>query len=350
MKMNVLKSVIGFVIPLTAVLMFASAPSREGEPTYEVLLSNIQKGYLEGNDVGSKYAEIIEKYFGLDGLERLYKDIEPDAKYDVRMQLFRDVWLHKRIEKLKKARAAAEIPYEMRTAVISEKAKAKIRELREKMEKIHSNDWTASDIFRKELIAAINNSGLAEAFWYNSNLLLLGLNLAKYSWPYEVQLVMLAPSPGYDLIKESVRLYKIHLMPLDSNFKDIVLRLISEVKNNRDLASNIHQIKIKPLLDKDLQRIDAEGIVPKIVIYSYGKELAQKALNIIYDTFKNEKGSGHCPPFNEKVTDLIYYTQGNRDEKLEVPQYYEQPDMVYFFPNVTGKHKDYHLINPAKRR
>jgi hypothetical protein len=87
------------------------------------------------------------------------------------------------------------------------------------MEKIHSNDWTASDIFRKELIAAINNSGLAEAFWYNSNLLLLGLNLAKYSWPYEVQLVMLAPSPGYDLIKESVRLYKIHLMPLDSNLK-----------------------------------------------------------------------------------------------------------------------------------
>jgi hypothetical protein len=122
MKINVLKSVIGFVIPLTAGLMFASAPSREGEPTYEVLLSNIQKGYLEGNDVGSKYAEIIEKYFGLAGLERLYKDIEPDAKYDVRMQLFRDVWLHKRIEKLKKARAAAEIPYEMRTAVISEKA------------------------------------------------------------------------------------------------------------------------------------------------------------------------------------------------------------------------------------
>ncbi|HML19200.1 MAG TPA: hypothetical protein PKD74_01325 [Candidatus Dependentiae bacterium] len=328
----------------------ASLP--EIKPTYESLLSKIREGYFAGSDVGPEYAEIIEKNFGIDGLERLYRDTESDAQSDGRTQLFRDIWLHNRIEEFKKTRAAV-IPSEKRTADISDKARATINELEEKMRKLNGIELKASEEFKQVLIDAINKSGLAGAFLEGWDIFLAQLKLAKHTGPYMVEMGLLLTFPSdhnESLLKESARLYKIHFMPLDSNFKDVVLRLISEIKNNKDLAGSMHSIKVKPLLDQDIQKIGAEGILPKIVIYISGKELAQKALNILYDTFKNEKGSGHCPPFNEKVTDLIYYTQGNRNEKLAFPQYYEQPDMVYFFPTVTGTREDYHLINPARRK
>jgi transcriptional regulator len=429
MKINVLKYVVGFGVLLATGLIFASASLPESKATYESLLSKIREGYFAGSEVGVQYAEIIEKNFGLDGLERLYRDTEKDARFDQRTELFRDVWLHNRIEELKKARAAviplyelllskiregylngndvgpeyaeiieknfgldglewlyrdtkkdarfdqrtglfrdgwlrnrieelkktrvAVIPSEKRTADVSEKARATINQLEEKMKRLNGIELKASEEFKQALIDAINKSGLAVAFLEGWDIFLVRLELAKHTGPYMVEMGLLSTFPtehNESLLKESARLYKIHFMPLDSNFKDVVLRLISEIKNNKDLAGSMHSIKVKPLLDQDIQKIGAEGILPKIVIYISGKELAQKALNILYDAFKNEKGSGHCPPFNEKVTDLIYYTQGNRNEKLAFPQYYEQPDMVYFFPTVTGNREDYHLINPARKK
>ena len=53
---------------------------------------------------------------------------------------------------------------------------------------------------------------------------------------------------------------------------------------------------------------------------------------------------------NEKVTDFLYFAQGDRDLKSseQYKQYFEQPDMVYYDPTFIGIPKgEYQLTNPA---
>jgi hypothetical protein len=92
-----------------------------------------------------------------------------------------------------------------------------------------------------------------------------------------------------------------------------------------------------------------------IVIYAAsGKENAQKLLNKIYAIFKYQEGLNINPRWNEKVTSLIYFAQGDGDAKKlkENAKFFESGDeygngKVYFNPTVTGVYQDYHLINPA---
>jgi hypothetical protein len=41
-----------------------------------------------------------------------------------------------------------------------------------------------------------------------------------------------------------------------------------------------------------------------------GEKAAEQVLSWVYDTFKGYPGCG-TPPYSEKITDLIYVTQGN---------------------------------------
>lgn len=79
------------------------------------------------------------------------------------------------------------------------------------------------------------------------------------------------------------------------------------------------------------------------------KEAAQYVLDIVYKLFKNKSGLGITPRFNAKVTDLIYWAQGNADDKL-IPvhaEYFEEPDKICYRADISGNYVDYYLKNPA---
>ena len=153
-----------------------------------------------------------------------------------------------------------------------------------------------------------------------------------------------------NIFKILVKRYKIHLMPKDEDLVNMLFRVVDLIRSNETLKTAINDIKVKPIFDKFM--IPGLEDVPKIVIYvDSGKDNAQKALNVIYDAFKDIQGLDRTPRQNEKVTSLIYFAQGNGEDKADNPrEYFEGPDMVYFKSNVTGQNQDYHLINPAHRR
>lgn len=157
--------------------------------------------------------------------------------------------------------------------------------------------------------------------------------------------------------------YKIHLMPKPEDVPAVFIRLLDEiVKKDSELASLLSDFKIKFDL-QDLKDSHNETL-PIMVLYPRsGKENSQKLLNIIYSLFKDVQGLNVTPRYNQKVTDLIYFAQGNADDKNVIKiiitnkrkpdwvefDYFEHPDMVYFKPDFVtpGKPVDYKLKDPA---
>jgi hypothetical protein len=194
-------------------------------------------------------------------------------------------------------------------------------------------------------------------------------------------------NPDYLTKQNDLNLYKIHLMPKEDSLETFWPNLLETVLNDAVLSKKIDILKILPFEDSNLNG------APRIVLYvSGGKENAQNVLDKIYDYYKNAPGNDLIPEFNEKVTDLIYFTQGDRTAKhnyfdkhirpafdkaqeegfcniidpkcievvknnlAEPPVVYELPDMIYYSKEL-GKMKlgkddlqnDYfHLKNPAK--
>ncbi|PKN03218.1 hypothetical protein CVU75_03355 [Candidatus Dependentiae bacterium HGW-Dependentiae-1] len=149
-----------------------------------------------------------------------------------------------------------------------------------------------------------------------------------------------------------VNMYKVHLMPRDEDLFAITDRLFQALKENPDISAAIPLLKYMALKEADLQKSG----VPKIVIYiTQGKEAAQKVVNFIHTLFKDTHGCGLAPAYNEKISDLIFVTQGDRDRKNEIKNrkdldpIFEQPDMVYYVADFTGEQEDYHIKNPAKK-
>lgn len=207
----------------------------------------------------------------------------------------------------------------------------------------------ASKLFRKDIIDELGREGIA---CYNSGIDFFPrldfkgvVNVAMEGKDLEEFMA----TRSLETIERAVRLYKIHLMPSDKDFKKVLLQLIHFIRENEQLLQVISSLKVKPIFESDLSLSPGIGVLPKIVIYiGGGKDDAQRALDILYNEYRKQKGTGRGPAFNEQVTSLIYFTQGNRDEKMIYPEYFEQPDMVYFLHNVTGKSENYPLRNPKK--
>ena len=176
-----------------------------------------------------------------------------------------------------------------------------------------------------------------------------------------------ASMTGASSLEELVQEYKIHLMPKDEDFLQAILDLCHEIKINPILQETISSVKVKKIIlesDKEYQKeVDQKAKhagsqaiwqdVPKIVIYiGNGQVAAQKALNEIYRIFKDRPGIGRTPRFNAKITNFIYFAQGDRTEKYKPSnqQYFEQPKMIYYKRDVTGKPENYHLIHPVTGR
>lgn len=160
-------------------------------------------------------------------------------------------------------------------------------------------------------------------------------------------------SDEQELLRELTGVYKIHLNP-DDEFADyIALKMIHLRATNKDFFEQNRLIfKIK-IVGSDERR---EAFAPFIIIYTYGKQTAQKTLDFIYDKFKNntKMACDWAPAFNQEVTALIYFAQGDRDYKFKFGQFFEQPNLVYYKTGLTtdlaGNPEDYHLINPATKK
>lgn len=179
------------------------------------------------------------------------------------------------------------------------------------------------------------------------------------------------PSPncfGYDQLKrkEFAANYKIHLMPKNSeDFKKIIQRLIVLVKENEKLKESLTYFKVinnmnfgELSMEDYLKKITRnKGVMPIMVLYpASGKRHAQTVLDIVYKEFGKMKGLDITPRFNEKVTSLIYFAQGDGDYKAmeEYEHYFEPPYLIYYrhtFENPKNTDKRiYWLKNPTRRR
>ena len=118
---------------------------------------------------------------------------------------------------------------------------------------------------------------------------------------------------------DSLQEYKIHLMPRerqderllgDTELLEVFWRnLIKHIETDPLLYTNIAQYKV--IL---LENLDG---APRIVLYTNNKKSAQLVLDRIYLYYKDWPATliQPVPLFNKKVTDLIYFAQGSRDDK-----------------------------------
>lgn len=146
--------------------------------------------------------------------------------------------------------------------------------------------------------------------------------------------------------------YKIHLMPqTDEQALDMVNQIIAATNDDIKLQNSIAGIKLPASYEKvkKLQSKESPGkpeVMPVIVIYpATGQDNAQYVLDKIYQLFKDAPGLDQTPRFNEKVTDLIYYAQGDGDYKKEPwLQYFDaSKNYIFYRPDFPDDSHDYEL-------
>lgn len=141
------------------------------------------------------------------------------------------------------------------------------------------------------------------------------------------------------------RLYKIHLMPPENLIDDVARRLCRILSAYKHLISDIKYITVDEAALSERSGTSI-GSTPKFVIYCYqGKRATEDLLAAVYAEFKDFPGCGLVPAFNERVTDCIFFAQGNREDKEDPARqhFFESPAMVYLVPHFTGEIQDYHL-------
>lgn len=156
-------------------------------------------------------------------------------------------------------------------------------------------------------------------------------------------------SPGHareEYFKKLTENYKIHFMPQYGDKMNVLIKLVEFFKKNPYLLKKVPMIKAR--YSDDVQELE-QGFAPEIIIYvSAPPTEVQEVLDGLYNTFKSHPGSNNRPRYNGKVTDLIWVAQGNGNDKdgPEWSQYYEQPNMIYYKPDIGGTEVNYHLKHP----
>lgn len=166
--------------------------------------------------------------------------------------------------------------------------------------------------------------------------------------PCELELKRLhnCPSPDACRMREGLAsCYKIHLMPFDEDIVSIIRSLLMRVSRDVKLQKALGYFKIAAKTD----RITFPGrTMPIMVLYPHAsKDAAQYLLNSVYDLFKDVQGKNVAPRYNERVTSLIYFAQGDGDYKNDFYAGYYEPDRVYYRSDFEGELQDYHLKNPG---
>jgi len=338
----------------------------------KLLIENINQATVQGNTPEiNKYIDQIEKNYGKDGLLGLYADegFEFAAKFDSVVQNIRSD-VKERIQKLSVVQQRQETisrparPLPRPPAIVAPKPSEQVEITHEVIGKRRTQkeadlDRLAKTLQEKGIPVEIRQGEL----WLKNEVGFNGPRTQQRTGKQDL-LVKDASylSPEYTLgpeyspeswpiFKKLVLRYKIHLMPKDEDIVDVVLRLCTLIKKYPALQQGISDLKIIPVLEGNM--LPEWQKLPKIVVYvDTGKANAQNVLDIIYNEFKGMHGLKRSPRYNEKVTDLIYFAQGNGDDKGDNKpnDCFEQPDRVYYKSDVTGIHQDYHLKNPATKK
>jgi hypothetical protein len=184
-------------------------------------------------------------------------------------------------------------------------------------------------------------------------------NIGEILWANKAKnqlLINLMSGAALETPLKDPKLYKIHLMPRDEDIIKIFDALERLIFNDSTLRIAINYFKI---MSADSEFLEADR-APRIVVYIFSTKegdaamrscqvRAQTALNKIYAAFKDVPGSGLVPGYNIKVTDLIYFTQGNRQDKVvenAEDMFDPQEGLVYFRPGYKGYAVDFHLRLP----
>ncbi len=155
-------------------------------------------------------------------------------------------------------------------------------------------------------------------------------------------------------IKDLVGNYKIHMMPKNSSYFDVLSRLLEILKTDKLLYPYVNSFKCKECLltKSELLKQNLEEVVPRFVIYpNTGKDNAQIVLNALRTCFKGNEGIGVSPRYNEAVIEkegknpFLFVAQGDGDYKGEGwEKYYENKECIYYSRCIEGGNpKDYHL-------
>ena len=299
--------------------------------TYELLSEKLNEQYMAGSTGEiERTIDEVERTYGVTGLKRLLEDLKK-----VGVGLGMQIWLDNITRRIQRREPG----------VLSEQSKPQ----QAPEEAVQRIEKTSSEQFRDHLLMKLKSR------W--SDCYIAGYDIRPpldfCSGPksptlrFSSLLAEYAFKQDKSSLESAVKQYKIHLMPKDEDLERVTQQLFNAIASEPELKNSVETFKIKVLLESDHswdhQRSENP---PKIVIYTYGQAEAQKVLNNIYKIFGNQQGLDRAPNFNEKVTSLIYFAQGNRDDKFRLAGYFEQPNMVYFKSDVTGTHQNYHLINP----
>lgn len=137
-----------------------------------------------------------------------------------------------------------------------------------------------------------------------------------------------------------VNVYKIHLMPKIKDINNTVARLMM----SDEIRNNVGEIKLKANI-RDI------GDLPILVLYAcQGKEQAQLLLDEVCHLFAGQEGLNITPRYNKRVNSLIYFAQGNGDDKGrlaargELNKYFTRGGVYYSREiNTVGGNPDYEL-------
>ncbi|MBT3456407.1 hypothetical protein HN446_05060, partial [bacterium] len=147
------------------------------------------------------------------------------------------------------------------------------------------------------------------------------------------------PSAGdIKLRRELVRYYKIHIMPsLEGEwYKETLVRILAAAKDDTEFGKLIALAKFPR---KNELIIHKKKVYPRVIIYPIqGKEAAQALVEKLYtvlsgipplapyqlslEQLESVEGS-IVPRFNAKLTNLIFYAQGDADAKFENVNVYD---------------------------
>lgn len=114
-----------------------------------------------------------------------------------------------------------------------------------------------------------------------------------------------------------VEIYKIHLMPAHGRSSEVVSRIFDRALVDGYFSASIDQVKYLKN-DREVVTVD-EMVLPKVVIYlSPGQDRAKRFVQQLAEMLRDIPGlEGIGPRFNMKYNNLIYYAQGNADNKTK---------------------------------
>lgn len=160
--------------------------------------------------------------------------------------------------------------------------------------------------------------------------------------------------------------YKIHLMPRNGDELKFIMGRLCVLAREGSFCESLACFKIfstfnftdnRKMMQEVLQKRSRDNaVLPIIVLYPHiGKENAQKVLTLVYEEFKTMRGLNITPRYNEKVTSLIYFAQGNGDEKgsTYASRHFEPIQQIYFkndFEDENHQSDYYWLDNPQFER